>query len=192
MIPSTTKKRRADSTLDSLPEEIQGEIIDRDRRNDSLSEILAWLAADHAVATSRTALSTWLTRQRTIAMRDAMRATVATTNTLLAEATAANTQAVDDTIFAAARNAILDSLMRGGDPKTARELLALLLKSKAQDLDAKRLLLDERKFQLLTAEAYLAWRTDARAIAIADGSGTHDAKIAALRDLFFAPGEQTT
>ena len=188
MLPST-KKTRSDSTLDSLPEPIQGEIIDRDRANESLSQILAWLAADHAVATSRTALSTWLTRQRTKAMRDGLRQVAADAATLVAETTATNTQAVDDAILATARQHVLNCLMQGGNLATARDLLALLLKSKTQDLDAKRLALDERKFQLLTAETYLQWRNDARAAAIADGPGTHEAKVTAIRELFFAPGE---
>lgn len=184
------RKTRSDSTLDTLSEPIRAELIERDHRAESLASMLTWLAADHAVETSRSALSTWLARQRTKAMRDALRQTASDAATLVAETAAANGQAVDETILAAARQATLDSLMRGGDPRTAKELLALILKSKAQDLDAKRLQLDERKFQLLTAEAFLTWRDDARAKEIADAPGTtHDAKIAALRDLFFAPGE---
>lgn len=65
----------------------------------------------------------------------------------------------------------------------------LKLQALKTEQDGRKLALDEARFRRETAELYLKWHEDKRARDIANGGGSKDAKIEALKSLFFAPGE---
>lgn len=139
------RKTRSDSRMAALPETTRDELLAMDERREPLRVMRAWLHEQgHRFAAST--ISDWLAQERTARFAARLKSAAAVADEVAKEAAAASGDDVDNAIIAGVKELTLDLISRQGtDPKDLRGLLGLVLQSRKQDLEARRVAVLERK-----------------------------------------------
>lgn len=185
-------KTRSDAILSGLPEDKQ-EAIEAAVRPLSLRQGVALLAGEWDIVVSKTTLSDWLNeraaRREAQATRDRIQKSLMQARHITSDLAGGAADEIDNAAMLGFSEWALDQGIKGNDPTAAIEVMKVILKGRELRQKERSHSLDEQKFQRETCALFLKWFADKRATDIANGAGNNDAKIAAMRGLFFAPGE---
>lgn len=179
------KKPRPESPLKSLPPDRQRDIIDHMREN-KLVDTCAWLRAD-GIRTSKSALSEfwswWHLRQQFSEWEE-------DSQTML-ELLKQEMPAISEEQLAGYGNAFFQMrAIKEADPKTYIALMSARhraqMDARTLELREQELQLSQRKFQRETAELFLKWAEDRRALELASAPDlSHEQKVEQLGTLLF-------
>lgn len=166
------KKPRSDSKLDSLPEQQLLELRDGLLSGWKLEDAKSWLIVECGVSSSLAALSAFFKRHCVPVIRDrrqlaALKAEAITEGVGLTDWDAASIERLRQTVFEFMSNP-------NADIEATERLFKLLLKSRDQEVDRRKLVLLEEKAKQADAAAGLA----------KDGKLTDEEKAAELKRIF--------
>lgn len=147
------RKRRADSQLFSLPEATQQAIWKLEERDSkTLQEIRDLLMMPEPEggfgvgSVSIASVSNFLKEWRTRAWRESLHAAAATAQGVKDTLNDDDRDSIDEAIYDGVREWMLDSIVsRQIDAATAKGLIALIQKRRAQELDERKLAILEKK-----------------------------------------------
>lgn len=168
MLPTHQKKLRP-GKLSQLPPEVRAQLDSRLRgQQDTLESIAAWLEAEHGVSISQQALSMYYRRRVLPEKWRHMEAIAAELNRVGGEHVAAAAgQAVAQKVFEWATD-------EQADPKLLATFYKLMLDTQAQQMDARKLAMLERK----------AAAADAAEAAAQDSALTPEERVQRIREIF--------